>query len=71
MFDVDRFVDDLYRPSIESLKVPFITTPWHRYFSDPNRFPEDIDEGSVVDSTNPLGTHITDSSGKSQVKATA
>ena len=59
MFDVDRFVDELYTPSVEFLKIPFITAQWHRYFSDPNRLPEDVDQGSVMESLNPPGTHLT------------
>lgn len=56
MCDVDRYVDRLYRPAADTLKIPFIVTQWHRYVVDPNRLPEDIDRDSVAGSQNPSGT---------------
>ncbi|MCC7403736.1 MAG: N-formylglutamate amidohydrolase [Bdellovibrionales bacterium] len=56
MCDVDRYVDQLYRPAIEALKIPFVVTRWHRFVVDLNRFPEDVDVDSVEGSTNPVGT---------------
>lgn len=54
--DVDRFVDDLYRPAIETLKIPHVLTKWHRYAVDLNRLVEDVDSGSVEGNMNPLGS---------------
>lgn len=59
MFDVDRFVDQLYRPVAQKLDLKFIESKWHRYFSDANRFPEDIDKGSVEGAPHPEGVHLT------------
>lgn len=56
MCDVDRFVDRLYLPAIESLKLPHVLTPWHRYFADLNRLPDDVDASTVQGSENPEGT---------------
>lgn len=56
MCDVDRFVDVLYQPAVDELKVPVITTPWHRYLCDLNRLPEDVDSSTVEGSPNPPGT---------------
>lgn len=44
MSDVDRYVDRLYKPTLEELKIPFETTVWHRYAVDLNRIPEDISQ---------------------------
>lgn len=55
MCDVDRYVDFLYEPSLQKLKLPFIKTQWHRYAADLNRVPEDIDQDSVMGNTNPSG----------------
>lgn len=52
MCDVDRFVDLLYRPVIEDLDIPSVVTPWHRYFCDLNRSPEDVDANSVEGAAN-------------------
>jgi len=57
MCDVDRYVDQLYMPSLTRLGVPWIKTDWHRYAADLNRVPQDIDAGSVEGSANPVGTH--------------
>jgi len=59
MRDVDRFVDRLYAPVIDELGLYSITTPWHRYFADLNRSPDDIDQDSVVGAPSPSGTHTT------------
>jgi len=56
MCDVDRYVDELYRPVWEELQIPSIVTQWHRYVVDPNRKPDDVDEDSVRGSFNPSGT---------------
>lgn len=45
--DVDRFVDQLYMPAAEALRVPLLCTNVHRYAADLNRYPEDIDRDSV------------------------
>lgn len=57
MADVDRFVDRLYRPTLEKLKIPWVQTEWHRYAADLNRIPEDIDATSVKGNNNPPGMH--------------
>ncbi len=59
MFDVDRFVDQLYQSTAQELKVPFIKSQWHRYFSDANRLPDDVDQGSVVGSKHAKGKFLT------------
>lgn len=48
MRDVDRFVDVLYKESLETLNIPLVKTEWHRYAVDLNRLPGDIDQSSVV-----------------------
>lgn len=55
MCDVDRFVDVLYQPSLEALKIPFVKTEWHRYAADMNRVPEDVDAASVEGNSNKAG----------------
>jgi N-formylglutamate deformylase len=57
MSDVDRYVDLLYRPTLESFDIPFQTTQWHRYAVDLNRFPSDVDQDSVVGAEKKSGTH--------------
>lgn len=57
MEDVDRFVDQLYLPSILSLGIPFVKTEWHRYAVDLNRIPTDVDRSSVEGAPLPKGTH--------------
>ena len=47
MCDVDRYVDQLYGPVIQDLKIKHVVTEWHRYAADLNRLPEDLDELSV------------------------
>lgn len=55
MFDVDRYVDLLYRPIVESLKIPWVVATWHRYVVDLNRLPSDVDEESLIGSDHPKG----------------
>lgn len=57
MCDVDRYVDRLYAPTLEQLKIASVKTEWHRYAVDLNRVPTDIDADSVVGSLHPSGTH--------------
>jgi N-formylglutamate amidohydrolase len=59
MCDVDRYVDQLYQPTIESLKLGVVKTLWHRYVVDLNRLPEDVDAESVIGSKNPAGKFTT------------
>lgn len=59
MFDIDRYVDQLYEPTANKLKIPFIKAQWHRYFSDANRLPDDVDQGSVIGSKHPKGKFLT------------
>lgn len=56
MCDVDRFVDQLYRPSLINLHIPNVIWPWHRYVVDLNRLSEDVDAASVEGSVNPVGS---------------
>ena len=55
MCDVDRYIDILYQPAIENLKIRSEKTEWHRYAVDLNRRPTDVDESSVSGSLNPKG----------------
>lgn len=55
MCDVDRYIDILYQPSLESLKLRYEKTQWHRYAVDLNRIPSDIDASSVENNPNPAG----------------
>jgi N-formylglutamate amidohydrolase len=57
MCDVDRYVDRLYEPILNRLKIPLVKTQWHRYCADLNRLPSDIDEDSVEACTNKSGTY--------------
>jgi N-formylglutamate deformylase len=57
MCDVDRYVDFLYEPALQKLKIPFAKTEWHRYAADLNRVPEDVDQTSVMGNKNPAGMH--------------
>lgn len=57
MSDVDRYVDALYGPALDQLKIPYQTTEWHRYAVDLNRFPTDVDQDSVIGSEKKSGTH--------------
>jgi N-formylglutamate amidohydrolase len=55
MCDVDRYVDRLYAPTVEQLKLACVKSQWHRYMIDLNRLPDDVDEESVIGSGNPAG----------------
>ena len=55
MCDVDRYVDQIYEPSIVKLAIPFVKTQWHRYIGDLNRFDSDVDCDSVMGNSNPSG----------------
>jgi N-formylglutamate deformylase len=55
MCDVDRYVDQLYRPGLEGEKIAAIFARWHRYVVDLNRLPEDIDASTVQGNANPAG----------------
>lgn len=57
MSDVDRYVDVLYMPALQSLKIPFQLTEWHRYAVDLNRIPVDVDAASVIGASKPVGSH--------------
>jgi len=57
MRDVDRYVDKIYEPTAQKLKIPFIKTQWHRYVVDLNRFPGDFDAQAVEGASHPQGTH--------------
>lgn len=56
MCDVDRFVDRLYEPALQKMRIPLVKTDWHRYAADLNRIPEDIDCDSVHGNLNPSGS---------------
>ena len=55
MFDVDRYVDRLYAPSIQDFDLRNVKTEWHRYAVDLNRWPDDVDCDSVQGHKNPSG----------------
>jgi N-formylglutamate amidohydrolase len=57
MCDVDRYVDFLYEPALQQLKLPSVKTEWHRYAADLNRIPDDVDVTSVEGNANPAGMH--------------
>lgn len=57
MCDIDRYVDRLYQTVIEKTKITSIVAEWHRYVVDLNRFPDDIDEDSVIGAPHIKGTH--------------
>lgn len=57
MRDVDRYVDVLYRLTLEELKIPTLITPWHRYVVDLNRKPDEFDATAVEGASNPEGSH--------------
>lgn len=56
MCDVDRYVDKIYAPLLEKMDIPFVSTPWHRYVVDLNRFATDVDESTVEGSSHPKGS---------------
>ncbi len=55
MYDVDRYVDQLYAPGLRQLQLPWIGTPWHRYACDLNRWADDVDVDSVMGAAAPSG----------------
>jgi N-formylglutamate deformylase len=55
MFDVDRYVDQLYQPIIDRLDLPSVKTEWHRYAIDLNRWKDDVDRDSVEGHLNESG----------------
>ncbi len=55
MCDVDRFVDRLYKPALDSLKITSVIAQWHRYSGDLNRLPDDVDASTVAGHANPAG----------------
>jgi N-formylglutamate deformylase len=55
MYDVDRYVDELYEPTLSALGIAWVKTHWHRYACDLNRLASDIDAQSVIGSENPRG----------------
>lgn len=57
MYDVDRYVDELYEPTLRKLKIAWIKTEWHRYACDLNRLATDVDAQSLIGSLNPRGTY--------------
>lgn len=59
MCDVDRYVDRLYQPTVDALKLACVKTQWHRYVVDLNRLPDDVDAESVIGSKNPPGKFTT------------
>lgn len=59
MCDVDRYVDRLYFPVIEALKIDHVVTEWHRYVVDLNRLADDVDADSVEGHKNPPGSFTT------------
>jgi N-formylglutamate amidohydrolase len=54
--DVDRFVDQLYQPVLDRLKISYVKTEWHRYAADLNREPKDVDQDSVEGAMLPSGS---------------
>jgi len=57
MSDVDRYVDILYKSSLNELQIPYQLTEWHRYAVDLNRIPSDIDQDSVIGAAQSAGVH--------------
>lgn len=57
MYDVDRYVDELYEPTLRRLGIAWVKTKWHRYACDLNRLASDVDSDSVVGSLNPRGSY--------------
>jgi N-formylglutamate deformylase len=58
MCDVDRYIDFLYEPALNELKIPFVKTEWHRYAGDLNRLPEDVDSSTIENHATPRGPHV-------------
>lgn len=59
MCDVDRFIDRLYQPITDELKITCVKTQWHRYVVDLNRLADDVDADSVEGHANPSGKFTT------------
>jgi len=59
MYDVDRFIDQMYQFALSHYKIPKVTTPYHRYVVDCNRWTTDVDCDSVEGGKNPSGSHPT------------
>lgn len=59
MCDVDRYVDRLYAPVVDKLKLACVKTQWHRYVVDLNRLADDVDADSVEGHENPSGKFTT------------
>lgn len=57
MSDVDRYVDILYKPSLDKLHIRSQKTDWHRYAVDLNRFPADVDQDAVINAEKKSGSH--------------
>ena len=68
MYDVDRFIDQMYQPALDKQETPRVITKYHRYVVDCNRWPTDVDCDSVKGDKNPSGSHTT---GLHWVKTTA
>ncbi|MDE0118498.1 MAG: N-formylglutamate amidohydrolase [Bdellovibrionales bacterium] len=59
MYDVDRFVDQMYESVLSKYNIPKVVTEYHRYVVDCNRWPTDVDCDSVEGSEKPSGSHPT------------
>ena len=59
MYDVDRFIDQMYESVLHQYNIPKVVTEYHRYVVDCNRWPTDVDCDSVEGSNNPSGSHPT------------
>lgn len=59
MYDVDRFIYQMYESVLHECEIPKVVTPYHRYVVDCNRWPTDVDCDSVEGSENPSGSHST------------
>ena len=55
----NRFVDRMYQPALDQFEIRRVTTPYHRYVVDCNRWPSDVDCDSVEGNKNPSGSHPT------------
>ena len=59
MYDVDRFIYQMYEFALNQHAIPKVVTPYHRYVVDCNRWPTDVDCDSVEGSENPSDSHPT------------
>ena len=59
LLDIDRFVNQLYEPTILDLQIPWVVAGVHRYAVDLNRFPGDVDLDSVEGASEASGKHTT------------